>query len=106
LLFSAGFFKGIDSSISKKDINSLALDPLLWPFILQDIKFSRVLVGWVVWLLQELQLDQLRLVLFRPIINLVHLFHLRNKRNGRVLLLMYRRKKRSGRFRKHIHGHC
>jgi hypothetical protein len=46
--------------------------PLLWASILEDFK---------VWIHEKIQLDPLRLILVRPI-NLVHLLHLGNKKNG------------------------
>jgi hypothetical protein len=59
------------------------LDPVLWPFILEDSKLLGVLAAssWVVWIHEKLQVDTLRLVRVRPI-NLIHLLHLGNKRNG------------------------
>jgi hypothetical protein len=59
------------------------LDPILWASILEDSKLSVVLgaSSWVVWIHEKIQLDQLRLVRVRPI-NLVHLLHLGNERNG------------------------
>jgi hypothetical protein len=61
------------------------LDPVLWDpaSIFEDRKLSGVLgaSSWVVWIHEEIQLDPLRLVRIRPI-NLVHLLHLGNKRNG------------------------
>jgi hypothetical protein len=59
------------------------LDPLLWTSILEDSKLSGVLgaSNWIVWIHEKLQLDTLRLVRINPI-NLVHLLHLGNKRNG------------------------
>jgi hypothetical protein len=62
------------------------LDPILWASILEYSKLSRVLgvTSWVVWIHEKLQLDPLRLVHVRPI-NLVHLLHHGNKRNGEVL---------------------
>jgi hypothetical protein len=58
-------------------------DPIFWASILKDSKVSGVLgiSSWVVWIPKKLQLDPLRLVGIRPI-NLVHLLHLVNKRNG------------------------
>jgi hypothetical protein len=56
-------------------------DTLLWESILEDSKLSRVLVGWIVWIHEKLQLYPLRLVHVRPI-NLVRLLHLGNRRNG------------------------
>jgi hypothetical protein len=40
--------------------------------------------SWVVWIHEKLQLDPFRLFFSRPI-NLVHLLHLGNKRNGGLL---------------------
>jgi hypothetical protein len=57
------------------------LDPVLWASILKDCIYSGVLGGWAVWIHEKLQIDPLRLVRVRPI-NLVHLLHLQNKRNG------------------------
>jgi hypothetical protein len=61
------------------------LDPVLWDpaSILEDSKLSGVLgaSSWVVWMHEKLQLDPLRLVRV-SLINLVHLLHLGNKRNG------------------------
>jgi hypothetical protein len=69
------------------------LDPVLWAFILEDIKLSGVLgsSSWVVWIHEKLQLDPLRLVRVRPI-NLVETKGI----GGRVLL--HRRKQSSGGF--------
>jgi hypothetical protein len=62
------------------------IDPILWASILEDSKLSGVLgaSSWVVWIHEKLQLDPLRLVCVSPI-NLVHLLHLGNKRNGGIL---------------------
>jgi hypothetical protein len=62
---------------------SSLLEPLLWTSILEDSKLLVVLgtSRWVVWIHEKLQLDPLRLVHVSPI-NLVHLLHLGNKRNG------------------------
>jgi hypothetical protein len=59
------------------------LDLILWESILEDRKLLGVLgiQGWVVCMHEKLQLDPLRLVRISPI-NLVHLLHLGNKRNG------------------------
>jgi hypothetical protein len=59
------------------------LDPILWEYILEDSKLSGVLgvSSWVVRIHEEIQLDPSRVVHVRPI-NLVHLLHLGNKRNG------------------------
>jgi hypothetical protein len=59
------------------------LDPVLWASILEDSKLSGVLGAsiWVVWIHEKPQLDSFRFVRIRPI-NLVHLLHLGNKRNG------------------------
>jgi hypothetical protein len=56
-------------------------DPLLWATILESSKLSGLLGGWVVWIHENLQLDPLRLVHISHI-NLVHLLHLGDKRNG------------------------
>jgi hypothetical protein len=63
------------------------LNPALCRSILEDSKLSGVLIVsyWVVWIHEKLQLDPLRL--FRvSAINLFHLLHLGNKRNGGVLV--------------------
>jgi hypothetical protein len=59
------------------------LDPIFWASILKDSKVSGVLgiSSWVVWIPKKLQLDPPRLIHIRSI-NLVHLLHLVNKRNG------------------------
>jgi hypothetical protein len=59
------------------------LDPILWASIFEDSILSGVLgaLSWVVWIHEKLQLDPLRLVHVKPI-NLVHLLHLGNKKNG------------------------
>jgi hypothetical protein len=84
------------------------LDPVLWDptSILEDSKVSGVLgaSSWVVWIHEKLQLDPLRLVRISPI-NLVHLLHLGNKRNGGGVLA-HRRRQRGGGFGKLTHGHC
>jgi hypothetical protein len=56
------------------------LDPILWASNLEDRKLSGILgaSSWVIWIHEN---DPLRLVCVRPI-NLVHLLHLGNKRNG------------------------
>jgi hypothetical protein len=73
--------------------------------ILEDSKLSGVLgtSSWIVWIHEKLLLDllSLRLVCVRPI-NLVHLLHLENKRNGGGVVLAHRRRKSSG----HTHGNC
>jgi hypothetical protein len=65
-----------------------SLDPLLWDpaSILEDSKLLGVLEAssWIVWIHEKLQLDPLKLVQVSPI-NLVHLLHLGNKRNGGFL---------------------
>jgi hypothetical protein len=78
------------------------LDPLLWASILEDSKLSGVLgaSSWVVWIHEKLQLDSLRFVLVSPI-NLVHLLHLGNKRDGGVIAQI--RRQRSGGFGKLTH---
>jgi hypothetical protein len=60
--------------------NSILWDPTS---IIEDSKLSGVLgaSSWVVWIHDKLQLDPLRLVHIRSI-NLFHLLHLGNKRNG------------------------
>jgi hypothetical protein len=58
---------------------------ILWASILEDRKLSGVIFGWIVWIHEKLQLDPLRLVRVRPI-NLAHLLHPGNKRNGRGFL--------------------
>jgi hypothetical protein len=64
------------------------LDPILWDpeSILEDSKLLGVLGGWVIWIHEKLQLDPLRLVCVSPI-NLVHLLHLGNERNGGFLFI-------------------
>jgi hypothetical protein len=57
------------------------LDPLLWASILRYTKVLGVIGGWVIWIHKEFQLDPLSLVHVRHI-NLVHLLHIGNKRNG------------------------
>jgi hypothetical protein len=59
------------------------LDPILWASILEDSKLLGVLgaSSCVVWIYEKLQLDPLRLICVITI-NLVHLLHLGNKRNG------------------------
>jgi hypothetical protein len=42
---------------------------------------SRILGNWVIWIYEELQLDQLCLFHFRPN-SLVHILVLKNKKNG------------------------
>jgi hypothetical protein len=75
-------------SISQKAITNQALDPILWDptSILEDNKLLGVLgiQGWVVGIHEKLQLDPPRLVCIIHI-NLVHLLHLGNKRNGGFL---------------------
>jgi hypothetical protein len=59
------------------------LDPILWSSILEDSKLLGE-IGvqvWVIWSHEKLQFDPLILVRVSPI-NLVHLLHLGNKRNG------------------------
>jgi hypothetical protein len=57
------------------------LDPLFGASILEDSKLLGVLGGRISRIHEELQLDPLRLVRVRPI-NLVHLLHFGNQRNG------------------------
>jgi hypothetical protein len=57
------------------------LDPILWASILEDSQLSGVLGGWVVWIHEALQYYSNRLVRVSSI-NLVHLVHLENERNG------------------------
>jgi hypothetical protein len=59
------------------------LDPILFVSILEYSKLSGVTgaSSWVVWIHEKIQLVPLRLFRIRPI-NLVHLLHLGNKRNG------------------------
>jgi hypothetical protein len=54
--------------------------------ILEDSKASGVLgtSSWILWIHEKLHHDPLRFVQVRPI-NLVHLLHLGNERNGGVL---------------------
>jgi hypothetical protein len=72
------------------------LDPIFWDpaSILEDSKLSGVLgaSSWVVWIYEKLQVDPLRLVRISPI-NLAHLLHLGNKRNGGGKVLDHRRRK-------------
>jgi hypothetical protein len=83
LVFAVGYFKGIRFSMSRKEINNHVLDPLLWTFILDDKKASKVLgiQRWLCWVHDELKLNQFYLIYVRPI-NLVHVLQLGNKRNG------------------------
>jgi hypothetical protein len=69
--------------ISVVCIHKNLLDPLLLASMLEGSKLSGVLgaCSLVVWIHEKLKLDPLRLVSIRPI-NLVHLIHLGNKRNG------------------------
>jgi hypothetical protein len=67
------------------------LDPFLWEYILENSKVSGVLGSWVVWIHEELQLDQFRLVHVRPI-HLVRFLHLGNKGMGRGFLCTERGK--------------
>jgi hypothetical protein len=71
--------------------------------ILDYIKLSGVLGGWIVWIHEKHQLDPLRRFRVRPI-NLVHLLHLGNKRNGG--LIEERRRQSSGGFGKLTNFHC
>jgi hypothetical protein len=82
LVFSAGSFMRIRFSISRKAITHL-IQSSGHPSL--KIAINQVCMeSGVVWIHEKLQLDPLRLVRFRPI-NLVHLLHLGNKRNGMFL---------------------
>jgi hypothetical protein len=70
------------------------LDPLLLSSILEDSKLSGLLGGWFIWIHEKLKFDPLQFVFIRPI-NLVHLLHLGNKRNG---VLARKSRQSSGRF--------
>jgi hypothetical protein len=74
------------------------LDPLLWASILEDSRVSGVLgaSSWVVWIHEELHLDQFCLVHVRSI-KLVHLLLFGSKMSGGVLV--HKRKQISRRFR-------
>jgi hypothetical protein len=79
------------------------LDPMFWASILEDSKLSGVLgaSSWIVWIHEKLQIFPFRLVRVR-LINLVHLLHLGNKRNG-AGVLAHRRRQSSGGFGKLTH---
>jgi hypothetical protein len=76
---SADSSKNIKVSVSQNE----SLNLLLWASILEDIKVSGVLraSSWVVWIYEELHLDQFHLVWVMPI-NLFYLLHLESKSIG------------------------
>jgi hypothetical protein len=80
LIFSAVSFRIIRNIITKVEINR---KHLCWHIIsiLKGFKASGTCGSWVAWFHEKLQLDSFCLI---PVsrINLVHIIHLKNKRNG------------------------
>jgi hypothetical protein len=81
LVSTAGSFMGIRFSISRKAITHLIQSSGHPSLKIENYREYLEPGGWVVWIHENFQLDQLRLVFVRPI-NLIHLLHLGNKRNG------------------------